>query len=119
MMANWKIEFFGFCDEPHNGHQKVWGYASVGESSTLYNFWGGLGKKFTFKRYEAPNGYWERNVLEELVRKKTAPGRKNGTYDRIDPKDISRLIPNFDAEFEHQLALAKLFDRFHGERQPD
>ena len=115
-MANYKVEFFGFCDEPEKGHRKVWGYVSLGEDSYLYNFWGGLGKKFTFKRYEAPKGRWDRNVLEELVRKKTQPHRANGTYQRVHPNDIPKLIPDFHQQFEHQLTLAKLFDNFHGER---
>ena len=118
-MANYKIEFFGWCNEPEHNADKIWGYVSIGDDSRLYNFWGRRGKTYTFKRYDKPGHRWDRNVLEDLTREKTKPGRKNGAYRRIAPADVMKIVPNFEQEFEHQLAMAKLFDKFHGETVND
>ena len=113
-MSNYKIEFFGWCHT--EGHDKCWGWISIGEDRTLYNFWGARGKRYTFKKYQSPTQRWDRNILENLSREKMTPGRKTGTYERIDPAKVMEIVPNFEDEFEKQLALAKLFDNFHGEK---
>jgi len=110
-MKNYKIEFFGWCHT--EGHDKVWGYVSIGYDKHLYNFWGARGKRFSFKRYD---NHWGKNTLADLARDKMRPGRKSGTYEKINPKDVMTIIPDFEEEFEKQLAMAKLLDNFHGEK---
>jgi len=115
----YQIEFFGWCREQADDgeiiHDKVWGWVSIGEDSKLYNFWGARGGKYTFKRYDKPDR-WSRDSLTALSRIKMAPSRKSGTYRRIPADEVMQIVPNFSEEFEKQLALAKLFDNFHGER---
>lgn len=108
--APYKIEFFGWCSEGE--HDKVWGWVSIGGDAVLYNFWGKRGAKLTFKRYQ---GKWGSQRLLRLSEQKTRPDRTNGTYAVVPISEIETALPGFHEEFMHQLALAKLFDDFHGE----
>ena len=56
------------------------------------------------------------SILEKLSEKKMQRNRPNGTYERIQPSNIPKIIENFTEEFEKQLTLAKLFDNWHGEK---
>ncbi len=119
----YQIIFFGWCSE--EGHDKVWGFVTVGENQ-LYNFWGKRGKRFSFKKHTLSrepewrrkwrtNGVWEApelRGLRDLAEKKCEPGRKNGTYVEVPVDKIEEVVPDFFNEFEKQLTLAKLFDNF-------
>ncbi len=110
-MSGFKIEFFAWCKD--GDHDKVWGWATIGDDQTLYNFYGRRGKTFMFKRYRHR---WE---LEDKSREKTSEGRKSGTYTEVPAKLIEVVAPGFRDEFQKQLAMAKLFDKFHRERKED
>lgn len=109
-MVDYTIEYMSWCNV--NGHDKVWGYISLGQDSRLYNFWGRRGKKYVFKMYK---GSWSYDTLAKIAIIKERPGRKNGTYQRLsrDIKEIEKIVPNFEEELLSQLTLAKLFDNFH------
>ena len=108
-MANYRINFFGHCNE--DGHDKVWGYVTVGDvgASELYNFWGKRGKRLAFQKHE---GFWGSDELRRRSENKVRSGRKSGTYHRVDPSNIEAVVPGFFEDFEKQLTLAKLFDNF-------
>ena len=107
-MSNYEIDFFAWCQTAD--HDKIWGWAHVGDDATLYNFYGKRGSKFSFKRYG------DLRSLELMAAKKLKAGRPTGTYAEVPIGDIGTIVPGFHEEFGHQLTLAKLFDNFHGER---
>ncbi len=108
----YKINYFGWNNEP--GHDKVWGYVTIGEGTTaeLYNFWGARGKKLAFKKHESD--FYAVDELRRLASKKTAKG-----YREVPNNDIETLVPEFFEQFEIQLTLAKLFDNFRGKREEE
>lgn len=111
-MANYKVNFFGWCGD--DGHDKVWGYVTLGsdalnQHSELYNFWGKRGKRLSFQKHE---GIWGSDELQKRAEKKTRSGRSSGSYQQIDVGNIENFVPGFFEELENQLTLAKLFDNF-------
>lgn len=104
--AEYRVNFFGWCSE--DGHDKVWGYVTVGEY--LYNFWGKRGKRLAFQQH--PEGGWGSDDLYTRSKNKVRSGRKSGAYVEIVPSNIENVVPGFFEEFEKQLTLAKLFENF-------
>jgi hypothetical protein len=103
------INFFGWCSQ--EGHDKVWGYVTVGDDQ-LYNFWGKRGKRFAFQKHDAR--YSEATALQRKAQEKCRPGRASGAYTEVPVSQIEAIVPGFFEEFEKQLTLAKLFDNFRG-----
>lgn len=127
----YEINFFGWCAQ--EGHDKVWGYVTVGDDQ-LYNFWGKRGGRFNFQKHEISKkpDWWpvwrgsrqiwqapEFDILRRKAEEKCKPGRKNGAYVEISVNEIENVVPGFFNEFEKQLTLAKLFDNFRGSRLED
>lgn len=108
-MSNYTINFFGHNNEP--GHDKVWGYITVGDGSSakLYNFWGARGRKIAFKEY--PQGWDSLNELRKLARKKEDRG-----YRSIPVSQIDIIVEGFSESFEKQFAITKLFNNFRGKQ---
>jgi hypothetical protein len=125
----YEINFFGWCSD--EGHDKVWGYVTVGDDQ-LYNFWGKRGKRFAFQKHvitKKPERVfrrlgtdWEAPEFAEFRKKaaeKCKTGRKSGAYTQVPVANIEAIVPGFFNEFEKQLTLAKLFDNFRGQRNED
>lgn len=106
-MSNYTINFFGWNNEP--GHDKVWGYITVGDGSgaKLYNFWGARGRKIAFKEY--PPGWDSVHELRKLARKKAERGYREIPVDQIDA-----VVEGFRETFEKQFTVVKLFNKFRG-----
>lgn len=110
--ANYTVNFFGWCTE--GGHDKVWGYVTIGSDplnrhTELYNFWGKRGKRLAFQKHE---GVWGSDELQKRADQKTRSGRSSGSYQRVAVSNIENVVPGFFEELEKQLTLAKLFDNF-------
>lgn len=106
-MSNYQINFFGWNNSP--GHDKVWGYITVGEgpNAALYNFWGARGRKIAFKAFKP--GWDSAHELKKLARKK-----QDGGYRPISEDQIESVIEGFTEAFEKQFAITKLFNNFRG-----
>jgi predicted DNA-binding WGR domain protein len=104
---SYAINFFGWNNT--EGHDKVWGYVTIGEGSTaeLYNFWGKRGKRLAFKKF--PTGYGSAFELSKLSKKKAEKG-----YQEYSVAEIDKVCEGFIDQFEKELTLAKLFDNFRG-----
>ncbi len=112
--ANYTLNFFGWCSE--DGHDKVWGYVTIGSDplnrhTELYNFWGKRGKRLAFQKHE---GVWGSDELQKRADQKTRSGRSSGAYMRVPVSSIESVVPGFFEELEKQLTLAKLFENFRG-----
>lgn len=117
--ANYTLNFFGWCSE--DGHDKVWGYVTIGSDplnrhTELYNFWGKRGKRLAFQKHE---GVWGSDELQKRADQKTRSGRSSGAYRRVPVADVENVVPGFFNELEKQLTLAKLFDNFRGRVEED
>lgn len=117
--ANYTLNFFGWCSE--DGHDKVWGYVTIGSDplnrhTELYNFWGKRGKRLAFQKHE---GVWGSDELQKRADQKTRSGRSSGAYRRVPVSDVENVVPGFFNELEKQLTLAKLFDNFRGRVEED
>ena len=108
----YKINYFGWNNEP--GHDKVWGYLTIGEGVTaeLFNFWGARGKKLSFKKHET--NYFSVDELRRLAQKKTGKG-----YREIPTGDIETVVEGFHEQLELQLTLAKLFENYRGKKDEE
>ncbi len=111
---NYTVNFFGWCSE--DGHDKVWGYVTIGSDplnrhTELYNFWGKRGKRLAFQKHE---GVWGSDELQKRADQKTRSGRSSGAYMRVPVSSIESVVPGFFEELEKQLTLAKLFENFRG-----
>lgn len=116
---NYTVNFFGWCSE--EGHDKVWGYLTIGSDThnrhtELYNFWGKRGKRLAFQKHE---GLWGSDELQKRADQKTRSGRSSGSYQRVAPSNIESVVPGFFEELEKQLTLAKLFDNFRNKVDED
>jgi hypothetical protein len=103
----YKIKYFGWNNEA--GHDKVWGYVLF-DGVKLYNFWGPRGKKLAFQEHEYDASRPFSGMARQLETRAAAKTRKG--YRQIDSKDIETEIPGFKLEFEKQLTIAKMFERF-------
>ncbi len=106
MDDDYTIEFFGWCSE--DGHDKVWGYVTIGDR--LYNFWGRRGKKFTFKQED--NTSFQNSKYARKAEQKCRSGRSSGAYTAISPSRVEDVWPDFHEVFGRQLLFAKLSDGF-------
>jgi len=109
---SYEINYFGWNHT--DGHDKVWGYVTIGDGvgAELYNFWGARGKKLSFKKY--PSNYDSVIELKKLAQKKSDKG-----YREISVMKIETVVDGFIETFEKQLTLAKLFGNFRGKKEEE
>jgi hypothetical protein len=129
---SYQINYFAWNNT--DGHDKVWGYVTVGADESgyggqLYNFWGRRGGKLSFKEYGEANTHhqsmWSRSryvfesagtsALRTLQQQKEAKG-----YSPVAIPHIEAICgEGYIESFEKQLTLAKLFENFRGKRLED
>ena len=100
-MSELDFEFIGWCNDPHENHDKVWTAFKTG--NTYYAGWGRRGKKLSFKSHGT--GWTGEQSLKDVKRKQQAP---KGEYKEVDKFQLFAIFPNFEEDVQKYLMYAVL-----------
>ena len=99
----YEIVWMGWCFQPSENHDKVWGYIRMKNTGAHYSFWGKRNGKLNFKRLA---GSWEATETK---------AKKEGRYRRQTIEEMCRNFANFIDKFEGDYAVAKLAGKIRTE----
>lgn len=94
------FEFIGWCHDPRNNHDKVWGVIRLDDNymfGKVLIFWGRRGKKLQTKLDTNSSN------LTRLIRDKKASG-----YESIDMKQLDQVYSEFQTDLEKTTMWALL-----------
>ena len=94
-MSDIHIQFVGWNNEA--GHDKIWGYFTVGDSSTVFVFYGGRLQSQTLKQH----GF--NHKLASLRQSKICKG-----YKEISTDELRKIFPDCESQLDSKLLFAIL-----------